>query len=105
METSIQTILEDHEKRIAELETKLNGPKPNVTAADKRTLNDYIVALREEGFFSQPKTAESVYDRLQQEYHCERNRVDVALFRLAEKKELRKSSTVVDSKRLKAYVW
>ncbi len=104
-EKEISRILDDHEKRISHLESSLSKPKTSKPVRDKRKLSDHIIELRDKGFFSQPKTAEEVHKKLQESYHCELNRVAVALFRLSKRQQLRRASKVVDKKSYQAYVW
>ena len=61
--------------------------------------------LRNNGFFSKPKTADETASKLQGTYHCEGNRVAMALLRLANRRQLRRATKVVDKKEYKAYVW
>ena len=98
-------ILDNHEKRITSLESLLSKPKISAIPKDKRKLSDHIIELRNGGFLSQPKTVEETHAKLQQTYHCELNRVAVALLRLSKRKQLRRSSKVVEKKKYQAYVW
>ena len=98
-------ILDDHERRISHLESLLSKPRVGTPAKDKRKLTDHILELRNKGFLSQPKTAEEVHKKLQETYHCELNRVAVALLRLSNRKQLRRASKVIDKKTYQAYVW
>lgn len=68
-------------------------------------LPDHIVLLRDDGFFKQPRTAKEVHAKLQSQYHCDLNRVEVALLRLQKRGKLRKTSKVAEGKRQVAYVW
>jgi len=104
MSKDVGDILKDHERRIAALESKLSGPK-QIAKKDILSLPDHILNLRNNGFFSQPKTIEETHAKLQGVYHCEMNRVLTALRRLAENGKLRKSSKLVDGAKYKAYVW
>jgi hypothetical protein len=97
--------LDEHEKRIAALESLLTKPKLVDSVKDKKTLSDHIIELRGKGFFTQPKISEVVHVKIQEKYPCELNRVAVALIRLAEKKQLRKASKEVAGKKYKAYAW
>lgn len=104
--SEVHKILEDHEKRIANLETILaNKPKTLLAVKDKKSLSDHIIELRDTGFFTQPKIPDETHNKLQENYHCERNRVDVALLRLAGRGQLRKTTKIIDDKKYKAYVW
>lgn len=105
------------EKRLADLELRLrrleaaagleskSGKAPSQKPSSARTLPDHIIALRDSHFFSAPRTAEEVHKKLQATYHCEPNRVAVALSRLASKKRLRKASRRAGGRSYKAYVW
>jgi hypothetical protein len=97
--------LQDHERRISALEKLMGDTKKPKIKGSKQSLSDYMLELRDGGFFSQPKTAEDVHSKLNVKYPCEVNRVAVALVRLAGKKQLRKASKIVDKKKYKAYVW
>ena len=74
-------------------------------ASSHKSLSDYIIELRDGGFFRQPKTAREVHIKLQMTYPCDANRVAVALVRLSQKKRLRKTSKTQGDKRVTAYVW
>lgn len=103
----IKKVLEDHEKRIVVLEFK-QGKKGTSTARvgnHKKTLPDHIIVMRGRGFFSQPKTAEETHKKLQADYHCELNRVEVGLVRLAKRKLLRKASKETNGRKYQAHVW
>ena len=100
-----QKTLEDHEKRISHLESSLSNPRASTLSKDKLKLSDHILELRNKNFFSQPKTAEEVHKKLQETYHCELNRVEVALLRLSKRKRLRRASKAVEKKTYQAYVW
>src|ERR1700733_225282 len=97
-DNDILRILEDHERRIAKLESPQSKPTLTGTPKDKRKLSDYILQLRDNGFHSQPKTAEETHVKLQETYPCELNRVAVALLRLSKRKQLRRASKIVDKK-------
>jgi hypothetical protein len=71
----------------------------------RNVLPDRIVKLRDKGFFSKPRTAREVQEKLNPTYSCEVDRVSMALLRLVKRKKLRKASKIVDSKRQIAYVW
>lgn len=74
-------------------------------ASSRKSLSDHIIELRDGGYFKKPKTAKEVYTKLQTIYPCDLNRVEVALIRLSQKKQLRKTSKVQDDKKITAYVW
>lgn len=71
----------------------------------KNTLPKLILQSRERGSFKQPKTPQEIHKKLQPIYSCDLNRVEVALLRLHEKRQLRKASKVVGRKKVTAYVW
>ncbi len=79
--------------------------KPSVSINPRMTLPKHILALRENQFFKQLKTALEVHTKLQPIYPCDINRVEVALVRLRKSGKLRKGSKLVKGKRLVAYVW
>lgn len=101
----INKILQSHERRISVLELVRNKSKPQRTIKNQKTLSDHIIELRDARFFSQPKTAEETHAKIVGKYHCELNRVEVALIRLAGRKKLRKASKTANDKKYKAYVW
>lgn len=78
-----------------------------VTRKEKNnnSLAAQILVLRNEGLFSEPRVAAEVHGALQGRYHCDVNRVEVALLRMQRRKELRKASKVVGAKQKVAYVW
>ena len=98
-------ILKDLEKRISALESLIGKSQKLKIQSGKQSLSDYIIELRDSGFFSKPKTAEETHTKLIEKYHCELNRVAMALLRLAERKQLRKASKLIGKKKYKAYVW
>jgi hypothetical protein len=107
---AVDKILTDHEIRIAKLEELLASKAPISKKTTKNTtksatLADHIVALRDAGFFATARTADDAHKKLASHYHCDLNRVAVALFRLASRKQLRKARAVVNGKDYQAYVW
>lgn len=104
-EREIKSVLKDFEKRISSLESVIGKPKMPKQKVGKQSLADYIIFLREGRFFSQPQTAEETHAKLKGKYHCELNRVAMALLRLAGRKKLRKALKIVSGKKYKAYVW
>ena len=101
------TRIKQLEKRVTSLESKFLEKKV-LTQPDndlKKSLGDRIIVLRDEKFFSTPQAGMETHERMLESYHCELNRVEVALVRLADKKQLRKTSKVIDGKKYKAYVW
>lgn len=100
----INKMLQDHESRLQKLEASKQAIRSDNQTA-KPALADHIIRLRDENFFNQPKTGEEVHAKIQETYPCERNRVEVALLRLAAKKELRRATKNIGDKSYKAYVW
>jgi hypothetical protein len=100
--------LADHERRLLKLESFI-GPKTPLRKArgaiPPTTLPQHITRLRDAGFFAQPRTGDEVHEKLKATYACEVDRVAVALLRLAARKELRKATKTVNSRRYLAYVW
>jgi hypothetical protein len=105
-DNDIQRTIKDHEKRISLLEATLNThKKPIAPRKQNKNLTSQIILLRDKNYFVQPKIAEEVHVKLQQTYHCELNRVSVALLRLARRKQLRRATKMKDDKTYQAYVW
>ena len=65
----------------------------------------HVGKLRSQGFFTTPRTAVEVREKLQPTYHCDLDRVAMALLRLHKRKQLRKTKKLVGKKKLIAYVW
>ncbi len=105
IEGSIKKILDDHEKRILHLESLIEKRKTATASKKQNNLTDHILAIRDKGFFNRPQTALEVHKELHGRYHCEPDRVAMALLRLATRKELRKAIKKIDEKKYKAYVW
>jgi hypothetical protein len=98
--------------RLDRLEKAVFGSGSKAKAGEKKLkgsppegLPKHILALRNQGFFGEPKTAGEVHGKLQPKYRCEPDRVAMALLRLQRRKKLRKSSKVVGQKKQVAYVW
>lgn len=103
--SKINETLDDHEKRLFKLEAILNKKEVSPILKSKKSLSDHLMDLRDKSGFSKPLTSDEVYEKIQGIYSCELNRVKVALIRLADRKELRKASKIVNGKKYKAYVW
>jgi len=73
--------------------------------AEPTALPDHVLALREAGFFREPRTASEVHAKLQETYHCLLNRVQMALLRLLKKRELRKAIKKTNDREQTGYVW
>ncbi len=83
--------------------SKPSAKSSRSTAPSK--LPDHILVLRDSGFMKQPKTGDEVHAKLQSSYHCDVNRVEVAMLRLHKKRLLRKTSKSVGQRKKVAYVW
>lgn len=70
-----------------------------------KSLPDRIAELRDGGFFREPRTATEVHEELRKTYHCQLDRVQMALLRLQRKKDLRKTLKIVAGRSQVAYVW
>jgi hypothetical protein len=103
----LEKTIEDHEKRIAELEKKITPKKENSLQldAEKTTLTDRILELRTKGFFNQAKVALEVFTEISKTYSCEKNRVDVCLTKMGTRRQLRVTSKTIGEKQYKAYAW
>lgn len=106
----IDRILRDHEIRLSKLESLLAKRSDTKRKAQKidsapAHLTDHIFALRERKYFAQPRTADETHKKLQGTYHCEMNRVSMALLRLAKRKQLRRATKTNGDKKYQAYVW
>ncbi len=88
--------------------SRARASKPEATAsrsAASSKLPDHILGLRDSGFMKQPKTGDEVHAKLQPSYHCDVNRVEVAMLRLHKRRLLRKTSKTVGNRKKVAYVW
>lgn len=65
----------------------------------------HISKLKDQGFFKSPKTAVEVRGKLQPTYHCDLDRVSMALLRLHKRRLLRKTTKLVGKRKQIAYVW
>jgi hypothetical protein len=74
-------------------------------ASEVNTLPEFILQIRDEGFFREPRTAREVQDELKSRYSCDVDRILMALRRLMERKKLRRTSKLVENKKQVAYVW
>ena len=104
----VTRILADHDRRLVKLESLLRKPnssKKTSLRGKRATLPQHILRLRDSGFFVQPRTANEVHKKLLPTYHCERDRVAMALSRLASRRELRKATKTVNQRLYQAYVW
>ncbi|RLC37803.1 hypothetical protein DRH29_00070 [candidate division Kazan bacterium] len=94
-------------KRIKRLENHVFGSKKSQRPQKRKSksLPDIILGLRDSGFFKQPRTVKSVYDKLLLMYHTDLKKVDTALHRLRVRKKLRITHLSDGKKEVKAYVW
>lgn len=97
--------IESLENRIGALEKLFSKPKMTQGVKIKKSLTDFVIELRGEGFFKQPKTAIEVREKLLGVYHCKVDRVSMCLLRVAEKKQLRKANKKISGKNYLAYTW
>lgn len=72
---------------------------------EPKGLPDHILDLRSQGFFTQPRAPSEVHTQLSRTYHCEFERVKVALLRLQRRRELRKTAKEIAGQERVAYVW
>lgn len=98
---NINKILEDHERRLTLIE---KGKVDIKLKSSKKSLSRHIIELRNQGSFKEPITSEEVYKKLSSIYPCDFNRVQVELGRLLKRKELRKTSKLINGKKYIAYV-
>lgn len=68
-------------------------------------LPEFLLQLRDQGYFKQPKTYNEAHSKLASIYPCESARVRVALIRLQKGRQLRKAPKVVNGRKQNAYVW
>lgn len=88
MSEEIKKILDNHEKRISELEKKLVGSikKP---VAERKTISDHLDYLKSEGFFDQPKKASEIVEELAHEgFHYPQQSLTWSLQKAVQKKVL-----------------
>ena len=100
----IHARLERLEKAVFGSEPKTSTPRKH-EGTGRGDLPTHILSLRNQGFFREPKTPGEVHTRLQSKYHCEPDRVAMALLRLRRRRKLRKGSKPVGKKKQVAYVW
>lgn len=83
--------------------------KPRSEMRRSRSLSEglpaHILKLKDEQFFKEPKAISEVHSKLKGSYHCEPDRVAMALLRLQRRKQLRKSFKVIEKKKQVAYTW
>jgi hypothetical protein len=103
----IEVLVSDCLRAVAGNRPASSTRKPSLTAkrSDTLTLPDQVLELRERGFFKEPRTARETHEELQPIYACEANRVVMALLRLNERKQLRRTSKIVGKRKVVAYVW
>lgn len=85
---------------------KTSTPLKQSTEQGKaKKLPDHILDLREAGFFAEPRTCGEVHSALHDKYHCQADRVQMALLRLQRRKHLRKTKKVTEGREQVAYAW
>lgn len=77
----------------------------NLAREKSKNLPDYILELRNAGFFKEPRSGNEVHAALQDKYHCQSDRVQMALLRMQRRKHLRKTNKAIDGKEQVAYAW
>lgn len=99
-------------KRLEKLEERVFGKgvvssqnKKELKTSGKTSLPSLILKLRDGGFFKQPQSANDVYKKLSPIYSCKIDRVNMALKRLKERKQLRIADKIIKGKTVLAYVW
>jgi hypothetical protein len=98
-------------KRLERLERAVFGGHVAKAAAKQPgrsrdgALPAHIIKLKDQGFFRTPKTGTEVREKLQPAYHCDADRVAMALLRLHKRKQLRKTTKRAGAKKQVAYVW
>jgi hypothetical protein len=96
---------------IAELTRVASVPGPEEGLAhitvetEVKGLPGHILALREAGFFHEPRTPSEAHAKLLETYHCLLNRVQMGLLRLHRRRELRKTTKKIGDQEHVAYVW
>lgn len=91
MSEEIKKILDNHEKRIRDLEKKLKPSirKPKKSVAERKTILDHLEYLKSEGFFDQPKKSQEIVEKLGQEgFHYAPQSMTWSLQKAVQKKVL-----------------
>ncbi len=99
----IMSRLEGLEKAVFSSGAKRRPHNPKVLSGEG--LPAHILTLKDQDFFTEPRTAGEVKGKLKSKYPCEHDRVAMALLRLQRRRQLRKTSKMVDKKKQVAYVW
>lgn len=99
----ISKILDDHEKRISELEEILKK-KTRVIVRKKKTVADLLIELKSEGFFKEKRTISQIRDAL----HTKGKIVNLTdlpsyLLRLVRDGELKRKRELVAKRRIWVY--
>ena len=102
---SIRAIVEKALARKTPPRTGKAKSRAESSTKDSSALPSHILNLRDSGFLKQPKTPVEVHEKLRSTYHCDPNRVAVALHRLHKKRALRKTSKTSEKRKQVAYVW
>jgi len=104
----IRTLLDEALKEVDRQPSRYKRTKPTKSAQKapvRNALPMHVLKLRDAGFFNPPKTYTETHSKLQPIYACDPNRVAVALVRLNDRKQLRKTSKIVGKRKLVAYGW
>jgi len=86
-------MLQDHEKRIKNLEKKLSGKqiakKTSGKKGSKSSIRDLLIDLKSESFFKQPRSRNDIVKKLRQGgFHYNADSLNPTLQRMLRKKEL-----------------
>ena len=107
--STLEQIKASTEELLQELGRATRAPRKGLPPEKKKgtpkSLPTWILKLRDEGLFRQARTAVYVHGKLQAHYPCDIGKVRVALIRLQRRKQLRKTSLGIGSKKQVAYVW
>ena len=89
----------------AEGQTSVDRPQLSQKKKSSRAIStsfpDHLIRLRDEGYFSAPKTPKKAHSKISETYPCDLNRVVVALLRVKKRRLLRR----IGSDKRVAYVW
>ena len=81
--------IENHEKRIAEIEFKLKGKNRITKNSSSDSVSDYLLELRSNGFFKKPKLFNEVLKELERKGHpCNRTSLSKPLLKAVQQNVL-----------------
>lgn len=93
-------------KRLDKLESAVFVHKQNIDKSrKKKSLPNLLLDFRDKNFFGEPKSVKEALKRISPIYSCKIDRVDMALRRLKERKQLRVADKIENGKKVVAYVW